>query len=75
MRKGVLAKLRNVIPDVSSSDVFRVALWLLGQYSESNEEVQAALHSIRECLGPLPLTMPWETFMAQVCNARRLRVV
>ena len=32
MRKGVLAKLRNVVPDVSSSDVFRVALWLLGQY-------------------------------------------
>ena len=97
MRRGVLSKLRLVLPDVSSSDVSRVALWLLGQYSESDEEVQvrlcaqeerspaapaaraqrirllpssqAALHSVRECLGPLPLTTPWETFMAQVRSA------
>jgi hypothetical protein len=66
MRRGVLAKLRDVIPEVSSSDVFRVALWLLGQYSESDEEVQAALHSVRECLGPLPLSLPWEQFISQV---------
>jgi coatomer subunit beta len=66
MRRGVLSKLRDVISDVSSSDVFRVALWLLGQYSESDEEVQAALRTARECLGPLPLTMPWEQFISQV---------
>ena len=39
--------------------------------SESDEEVQAALRSVRECLGPLPLTTPWETFMAQARSRGR----
>lgn len=65
MRAGVLTKLRSVMPDIGASEVFRVALWLLGQYSLSDEEVQTALHCIRECIGPLPLITPWETFVAQ----------
>jgi coatomer subunit beta len=57
MRRGILVKLRDVAGEISASEVYRVALWILGQYSESDDEVAAALHTIRECIGPLPLTM------------------
>ena len=33
MRAAVLTKLRLVMPDITASEVYRVALWLLGQYS------------------------------------------
>ena len=69
MREGVLVKLRGVMPDITASDVFRVALWLLGQYSESSSEVTAALHAIRECIGPLPLITPYDAFVAQATAA------
>ena len=32
MRVAVIAKLRDVMPDIVGGEVFRVALWLLGQY-------------------------------------------
>ena len=51
--------MRSVTPDITASEVHRVSLWILGQYSESDEEVTAALHTIRQCIGPLPLTTPF----------------
>lgn len=39
-----------------------MALWILGAYSETDAEVTAALHTIRECIGPLPLTMGFADF-------------
>jgi len=62
MRGTVLTKLRAVAGDIASSDVHRVALWILGQYSQSGDEVAAALHTIRECIGPLPLTIPFSQY-------------
>lgn len=64
MRRGILVKLRDVAGEISASEVYRVALWILGQYSESDDEVAAALHTIRECIGPLPLTMTFVDFTA-----------
>jgi coatomer subunit beta len=69
MRRGVVAKLRDVAPDITSSEVHRVALWVLGAYSESNEEVSAALHVIRQCIGPLPLTQSFADFAVQQAAA------
>ena len=69
MRAMVLAKLRSVCSDITASEVHRVALWVLGQYSQSAEEVAAAQHCIRECIGPLPLTMPFAEYAAYA-NAR-----
>ena len=65
MRLSVIAKLRAVMTEIDASEVFRVALWLLGQYSESDEEVTAALHAIRQCIGPLPLVQPFDVFIGQ----------
>jgi len=64
MRRGVVGKLRDVMTEISSSEVYRVALWLLGQYSDSDAEVDAAIHTIRECIGPLPLVQAWPDFVA-----------
>lgn len=69
MRKGVVAKLREVANDISSSEVARVALWILGAYSESDSEVTAALHTIRECIGSLPLTQSFAEYAVQVAAA------
>lgn len=68
MRASVLGKLRDVMTAITASDVHRVALWLLGQYSISEEEVSAAIHTIRECIGPLPLTMGWGDYKAHVAS-------
>lgn len=64
MRPDVLAKLREVIPDIQNSEVYRVALWILGSYSETEEQVSAAFHTIRQCVGALPLTMPFTEYVA-----------
>jgi coatomer subunit beta len=70
MRAGVISKLREVMPDIAASDVYRVALWLLGQYSTSDAEVDAAIHTIRQCIGPLPLNQLWSDFVASQKAAR-----
>jgi len=64
MRPAVLSKLRNVMPDVSSSEVYRVALWILGQYSISDSDVHETLHTVRECIGSLPLVQPFLDYAA-----------
>lgn len=70
MRGSVMSKLRDVMPEIISSDVYRVALWILGQYSLSDADVHAALHEIRECIGPLPLAQPFgEYAVAQAAKS------
>jgi coatomer subunit beta len=70
MRPALLAKLRDVLPEIRSSEVYRVALWLLGQYSEDDADVASALHAIREAIGPLPLATPFADFVQQQEHAK-----
>jgi coatomer subunit beta len=55
LRPTILSKLCSVFPQIHSPEVLRQALWVLGQYSESAEEVHVAINTIRACIGGLPL--------------------
>ncbi|RYY32297.1 hypothetical protein EON62_05520, partial [archaeon] len=74
LRATVMNKLRDVMPDITASEVFRVALWLLGQYSQSEADVSAAFHVIRECIGPLPLHTPLKEFVEAAKAGKSLPV-
>lgn len=56
LRAAVLAKLMEVMPDIQTGEVFRVALWILGQYCDDEATLHAALACVKTCVGPLPLT-------------------
>ncbi len=55
LRPSVLERLREALPTVRTSRVVSCGLWVLAEYSSSEEEVLAALAVVREGLGPLPL--------------------
>ena len=55
---GVLERLRESFPTIRASRVCTCALWVLSEFSGSPDEARAALDTIREGLGPLPLLPP-----------------
>lgn len=54
LRGVVMPKLLQTFPTIQASRVSRVALWLLGEYCVSAEQVAAAFTMLKECLGELP---------------------
>lgn len=54
LRDTVMPKLLQIFPTIQASRVSRVALWLLGEYCVSAEQVAAAFTMLKECLGELP---------------------
>ena len=65
MRAAVLTKLRAVMPDITASEVYRVALWLLGQYSLSDEEVRGARNG---CTRLRSAGYAWSCVCVRVCG-------
>uniref|UniRef100_A0A8R1TIP8 Coatomer subunit beta n=1 Tax=Onchocerca volvulus TaxID=6282 RepID=A0A8R1TIP8_ONCVO len=55
LRPVVLAQLLDVFGNVSSAQVFRSGLWILGEYCESAESVMRVMEFIRKSLGELPI--------------------
>ncbi|KAF6255868.1 coatomer subunit beta [Scenedesmus sp. NREL 46B-D3] len=55
LRPSILARLADTFSSIRASRVVSCALWVLGEYSASREEVEAALGVIHAGLGPLPL--------------------
>ncbi|WIA09801.1 hypothetical protein OEZ85_009176 [Tetradesmus obliquus] len=55
LRPSILERLADTFPSIRASRVVSCALWVLGEYSASREEVEAALGVITAGLGPLPL--------------------
>jgi coatomer subunit beta len=61
LRLGVLERLRDTFTTIRSARVAACALWILGEYSASAEDIRSAMVVIRAGLGPLPLaTEPGE---------------
>ena len=55
MQAEVLGRLMDTLNSVKSEDVFRVVLWILGEYSSTEDLVTRAFTSVKEALGPLPI--------------------
>lgn len=55
LRPSILDRLRETFNQVHSSRVCSCALWILGEYSSSAADIDAAQEVIKQGLGPLPL--------------------
>eukprot|EP01119_Soliformovum_irregulare_P008401 TRINITY_DN2151_c0_g1_i1.p1 TRINITY_DN2151_c0_g1~~TRINITY_DN2151_c0_g1_i1.p1 ORF type:complete len:947 (+),score=306.48 TRINITY_DN2151_c0_g1_i1:94-2934(+) len=55
LRPSIITKLLETLNQIKSSKVFRSSLWIIGEYSNTPDEIDAVFTAIREVLGPLPL--------------------
>mmetsp|Transcript_43395 Transcript_43395/g.101926 ORF Transcript_43395/g.101926 Transcript_43395/m.101926 type:complete len:947 (+) Transcript_43395:273-3113(+) len=55
LREMVVQKLVTYFPSIKVAKVFRVTMWILSQYSETQAEIEAALEAIKSSMGSLPL--------------------
>lgn len=55
LRPLIVEKLLEVFPQIRSVKVHRAALWILGEYATSKEDVQAVMARVRDALGDVPL--------------------
>lgn len=55
LRPLIVEKLLEVFPHIRSVRVHRAALWILGEYATSKEDIEAVMSRIRAALGELPL--------------------
>ena len=56
LREELLHKLAGSLRMIRAGAVFRCALWILGEYAESKEDVDACLTGVRKVLGDAPFT-------------------
>jgi len=54
MRRSVVNKLITCLPDIKTAEVYRVALWILGEYTETDKLRSDAMDVIYECFGEIP---------------------
>ena len=55
LRQSVVQKLVVCLPDIKAARVFRVALWVIGEYCEEITDVEAGLDAVKTGMGDLPL--------------------
>jgi len=54
LRQSILRKLLESLNQIKSSKVYRTALWIIGEYATSSEDIDAVFTSLREQYGELP---------------------
>lgn len=54
LRQSVLGRLIESIPDMTTSPVLCVALWVLGTYCEEPDVVSQAFQTLKDATGPIP---------------------
>jgi len=55
LRKTILRQLLENFQSIKSGKVYRMALWVMSEYSEDKEDIKECISSIRAALGELPL--------------------
>ncbi|XP_050393198.1 coatomer subunit beta [Patella vulgata] len=55
LRNLVMAKLLEVFPTIKAVKIHRAALWILGEYCTSGEDIQSVMTLIRQSLGEIPI--------------------
>eukprot|EP00455_Lapot_gusevi_P002489 TRINITY_DN109_c0_g1_i4.p1 TRINITY_DN109_c0_g1~~TRINITY_DN109_c0_g1_i4.p1 ORF type:complete len:621 (-),score=251.77 TRINITY_DN109_c0_g1_i4:95-1957(-) len=55
LRQGILKHLMESFVSIKTSKVYRVALWILGEYSTEPAILGRAIGAIENAMGPLPL--------------------
>nr|ODN92299.1 coatomer beta subunit [Cryptococcus depauperatus CBS 7855] len=55
LRQTITEKLISAFGDIKSGKVFRGAMWIVGEYSETPEAIKTAIAEIRKVLGEIPI--------------------
>ncbi|KAG0655304.1 coatomer subunit beta [Rhodotorula mucilaginosa] len=55
LRAGIVDKLLETFAEIKSGKVFRGAMWIVGEYVSSQEEIHAAMQQIRKVVGEVPI--------------------
>ncbi|XP_064627752.1 coatomer subunit beta-like [Lineus longissimus] len=55
MRSLIISRLLDVFPSIKSTKIFRAALWILGEYCTTKEDIQSVMTIIRQSLGDIPI--------------------
>lgn len=54
LRESIVSKLIETLHDIKSSKVFRVSLWIIGEYALSIQEIDNSFTALRELIGDIP---------------------
>ncbi|GAA5858322.1 hypothetical protein JCM1840_001148 [Sporobolomyces johnsonii] len=55
LRSGIVDKLLQTFPEIKSGKVFRGAMWIVGEYAASEDEVREAMAMVRRVVGEVPI--------------------
>nr|XP_006812914.1 PREDICTED: LOW QUALITY PROTEIN: coatomer subunit beta-like [Saccoglossus kowalevskii] len=55
LRPVILGKLLEVFPSIKAVKIHRAALWILGEYCTTSDDIQSVMYEIRTALGDIPL--------------------
>lgn len=55
LRPLIVERLLDAFSSIKSVKVHRAALWILGEYAVTSEDIQAVMSQVRQTLGELPL--------------------
>ncbi|KAG1677518.1 Coatomer subunit beta [Nymphon striatum] len=55
LRSIIINKLLEVFSSIKSPKIYRAALWILGEYCTSVDDIQSVMTEIRQSLGDIPL--------------------
>ena len=55
LRSGIVEKLLSTFNEIKSGKVFRGALWIVGEYGNTVEDIKETMQQIRKVLGEVPI--------------------
>lgn len=55
LRKLIIEKLIEAFPSIKSSKVHRAAVWILGEYVDTNNQILEVMNVINQTLGEIPM--------------------
>lgn len=68
LRSSIVEKLLRTFGDIKSGKVFRGALWIVGEYCHTVEDVKEAAQQIRKVIGEVPILAAEERLLQQSEN-------
>ena len=71
LRAAVVGKLIESLDQIKASQVYRAAIWIIGEYSVTPNDIDVAFTSIKGALGQMPLLEAGESEVRKLPLTRR----
>lgn len=68
LRPIVLNKMIEVFPAIKNVKIFRAALWILGEYCSTSEEIQNVMTLTRQSLGEVGVSVCSQVSLSLCCR-------